>query len=153
MSLNQGGYVQHYQGERRQIWTTPRSLFEELDREFHFSFDGAADDTNALLPNHEATFYLAWTGHRVFCNPPWSNVAPFVELAPTAELAVLLVPARTNAGIYYIIRLTKGHEHPSWGSGPSCGHCGVPLGWLEVSPFCDGNTMTTDYMHPESHCD
>lgn len=38
-----------------------------------------------------------WTGERVFCNPPWSNIRPFLALAAQAELAVLLVPARTNA--------------------------------------------------------
>lgn len=36
-------------------------------------------------------------GERVFCNPPWSMIKPFVDLAPFADLAVLLVPARCNA--------------------------------------------------------
>ena len=33
----------------------------------------------------------------MFCNPPWSNIAPFLKKAPKAKVAVFLVPARTNA--------------------------------------------------------
>lgn len=40
---------------------------------------------------------MAWEGRRVFCNPPWSNIAPFVEQAAAAQAAVLIVPARTNS--------------------------------------------------------
>ena len=59
--------------------------------------DGASEPGNALLPKASTVeIPLPWKGERVFCNPPWSNIAPFVELASTAELAVLLVPARTN---------------------------------------------------------
>lgn len=91
-------YVDWYGGKRRQSWATPASLFDPLNQEYRFDLDGAADGPNALLP--EASTPEApkpWTGRRVFCNPPWSNIPPFVELAATADLAVLLVPARTNA--------------------------------------------------------
>ena len=27
-------------------WTTPQSFFDELDKEFHFDLDAAADDQN-----------------------------------------------------------------------------------------------------------
>lgn len=37
----------------------------------------------------------------MFCNPPWSNIAAFIEQAPQAELAVFLVPARTNVGWFH----------------------------------------------------
>jgi len=69
-----------------------------LNKEYHFTLDGAASAENALLArfSSEGEFW-PWAGERVFCNPPWSNIAPFVEHAATARLAVLLVPARTNA--------------------------------------------------------
>jgi hypothetical protein len=89
-------YVDHYAGERRQTWTTPRILFDPLNDEFGFDLDGAASADNALLPDW-SEYALTWTGRRVFCNPPWSQIPPFIELAATAEVAVLLVPARTNA--------------------------------------------------------
>jgi hypothetical protein len=60
--------------------------------------DGASEPGNGLLPRSStAEDPIHWGGERVFCNPPWSNIKPFIELAPAAELAVLLVPARTNA--------------------------------------------------------
>jgi hypothetical protein len=59
--------------------------------------DGASEPGNGLLPKAStADEQLSWAGERVLCNPPWSNIGPFVELAPMADLAVLLVPARTN---------------------------------------------------------
>ena len=119
-------YVAHYRGARRQTWTTPRSLFDELNAEFHFDFDGAAEPENALVAAHETTFYLPWTGKRVFCNPPWSDIPPFVELAATAALAVLLVPARTNAKWFHRAlelgatpRFFKGRPRFSDGAGSS----------------------------------
>lgn len=73
-------------------------MFDRLNREYGFDLDGAADATNGLLMDAStADDPQSWIGRRVFCNPPWSNIRPFVELAATAELAVLLVPARTNA--------------------------------------------------------
>jgi hypothetical protein len=73
-------------------------LFDPLHAEFGFDLDGAADESTALLPNAStADEPKSWSGRRVFCNPPWSDIAPFVELSTLAEVAVLLVPARTNA--------------------------------------------------------
>jgi len=91
-------YVNWYQGARRQTHQTPRELFDRLHARFNFTMDGAAERHNRLL-KHASTFArpLPWKGERVFCNPPWSNIRPFVELAETADFACLLVPARTNA--------------------------------------------------------
>ena len=90
-------YVSWYAGKRSQSWGTPVEFFDRLNDEFGFTLDGAATDDNALLPRAStAAEPLPWEGERVFCNPPWSQIPPFVELAATAELAVLLVPARTN---------------------------------------------------------
>lgn len=91
-------YVEWYGKERRQNWRTPPEIFEPLDWEFRFTLDGASEPGNGLLPRAStAENPLSWVGERVFCNPPWSNIKPFVELAATADVAVLLVPARTNA--------------------------------------------------------
>lgn len=91
-------FVSWYGKGRRQNWCTPRALFERLHEEYCFTLDGASEPGNGLLAR-SATLEqpLPWAGERVFCNPPWSNIAPFLELAPAAELAVFLVPARTNA--------------------------------------------------------
>jgi hypothetical protein len=91
-------YVKWYGGERRQSRQTPRALFDTLHAVFEFTLDGASEPGNGLLPlSSTAEAQIPWCGHRVFCNPPWSNIRPFLELAPAADLAVFLVPARTNA--------------------------------------------------------
>lgn len=91
------GYVDHYGGERKQDRRTPKKFFDQLNSQYRFSLDGAATPENALLPRFSSEASpVSWRGERVFCNPPWSNVRPFVELAPEAETACLLVPARTN---------------------------------------------------------
>ncbi len=96
-------YVDWYRGERSQRWATPRDFFEMLDAEYGFTLDGASESGNSLLPRSvtSADIFVTWDGERVFCNPPWSHIPPFVELAATADLAVLLVPARTNCGWFH----------------------------------------------------
>jgi hypothetical protein len=96
--VSAGAYVEWYGKQRKQSWTTPHSIFDPLHREFAFTLDGAAEPGNELLPKAStAERPLSWSFERVFCNPPWSNIAPFLERAPLAEVAVFLVPARTNA--------------------------------------------------------
>lgn len=78
---------------------TPRSLFDPLDEEFAFTLDVAASPENALCKR----FYTiwddglaqSWMGERVWCNPPYSNIRPWVEkmVRSEAELVVMLLPA------------------------------------------------------------
>lgn len=96
------GYVSHYQGERKQDRRTPRKFFDALNARYSFTMDGAANSDNALLPKYSSEVLpRSWAGERVFCNPPWSGIRPFVELAATAKFACLLVPARTNCGWFH----------------------------------------------------
>jgi phage N-6-adenine-methyltransferase len=98
-------YVQWYGKGRAQNWRTPRSLFDPLNDEYGFTMDGASEPGNGLVEKAStAENPLSWEGELVFCNPPWSNIKPFVELAATADLAVLLVPARTNARWFHHAR-------------------------------------------------
>lgn len=91
-------YTDWYGKGRHQNWRTPRSLFEQLHQEFNFTLDGASEPGNGLLPvASTADQPVPWGDHRVFCNPPWSNIRPFLEKAVEADAAVFLVSARTNA--------------------------------------------------------
>lgn len=95
-------YVDWYGKGRAQNWRTPRDLFERLHAEFEFTLDGASEPGNGLVPlASTAESPIDWAGHRVFCNPPWSNIRPFIEMAPRAALAVFLVPARTNVAWFH----------------------------------------------------
>lgn len=105
MSASAARYVSWYGKGRRQTWQTPRPLFDEWHAEYGFTLDGASEPGNGLLRKMStADSPLPWHGERVFCNPPWSDIASFVELAPLAELAVLLVPARVNTVWWHLRR-------------------------------------------------
>lgn len=95
---DRSGFTKHYTASRRQNWRTPSAIFIALHEEFQFTLDGASDGSNALLERWktEEDVFVSWEGERVFCNPPWSRIGEFVELAAMADLAVLLVPARVN---------------------------------------------------------
>lgn len=74
-------------------WATPRGLYEALDAEFNFDFDpcplgGSIDGL--------ATLFVEWQGRRVFCNPPYGDISAWLRRGREAELAVFLVPARTD---------------------------------------------------------
>ncbi len=76
--------------------------FVPLDRRFGFTIDVAASADNTKVPDRYHTretdgLAQAWAGERVWCNPPYSVIAPWVEKAwaeaDTAELIVMLLPA------------------------------------------------------------
>jgi len=50
----------------RMDWETPQSLFDELDREFHFTLDAASSDANAKCAKHytidDSAFTHEWGG-------------------------------------------------------------------------------------------
>ncbi len=79
--------------------------FVPLHRRFRFTLDVAASDHNTKLPRYytigDDALTCCWKGERVWCNPPYSNIRPWVEKAMQREavLAVLLLPAnRTEQG-------------------------------------------------------
>jgi len=86
---------------------TPQAFFDELNREFHFDLDAAADETN-----HKCEMYFGkggvaydaleedWGGLNVFLNPPYSIAGAFVEKArqeaDKGATVVLLLPVRSD---------------------------------------------------------
>jgi site-specific DNA-methyltransferase (adenine-specific) len=91
----------------KDTWQTPWSVFAPLLTEFDFTIDGAADQDNTLLPRwwgpqstlSEDALSADWEGERVWCNPPYSLAAQFVEKAFMERArctAVLLIPSRTD---------------------------------------------------------
>jgi phage N-6-adenine-methyltransferase len=72
---------------------------------FAFTIDAAASPENAKLPRfwtiNDDALGQDWTGERVYCNPPYSSIEPWLEKAhgSGAELVVMLLPAnRTEQG-------------------------------------------------------
>ena len=90
--------------------TTPE-VFGPLHERFRFTIDVAASAENAKLPRfysiEDDGLAQSWVGERVWCNPPFSDIEPWVEKAWATrsyphgndDLIVMLVPAnRTEQG-------------------------------------------------------
>lgn len=99
MALNKG-----MMSSNSDEWETPRWLFDRLNERFQFTLDAAATKENALcrrwFTKEEDGLQFCWDGYRVFCNPPYSQIAKwakqFSEQAVNASLIVALVPARPD---------------------------------------------------------
>jgi site-specific DNA-methyltransferase (adenine-specific) len=59
-------------------WSTPQELFDELDKEFHFTLDPCASDWNAKCKKYftekEDGLKQDWGNEIVFMNPPYGKV-------------------------------------------------------------------------------
>lgn len=74
-------------------------VFARWHDRFRFTVDAAAAEHNARLPRYwtrrDDGLAQPWTGERVWCNPPYSDIRPWIEKAwlLEAELVVMLLPA------------------------------------------------------------
>lgn len=78
----------------------PPAEFWVLNKRFDFTLDAAASAHNAKLPRfvtkEQDGLAYPWSGERVYCNPPYSDIRPWVEKANRekyADLIVMLLPA------------------------------------------------------------
>ena len=80
---------------------TSPEVFGPLNERFGFTIDVAASAANTKCERfysiEDDGLALPWYGERVWCNPPYSDIRPWVEKAwaewPYAETIVMLVPA------------------------------------------------------------
>ena len=89
----------------RQEHGTPKTLFGGLHTEYKFTVDCCASAENAKLTQFwdksKDGLLQDWRGHRVWCNPPWENITPWLakgwaEVQRGCDLAVYLLPSRTG---------------------------------------------------------
>jgi phage N-6-adenine-methyltransferase len=90
---------------------TPASLFDRLHAAHAFTLDVCATADNAMLP----AFYSpdddgltsGWGGERVWCNPPYSSIAPWIRKAwdemlfNRCALVVMLLPANRTEQVWW----------------------------------------------------
>lgn len=92
-------------------WATPQQFFDELNEEFRFDLDPCADEENHktehFFTKEDDGLSKDWTGHRVFCNPPYGrDITKWVEKAFRSgtqdnTLVVMLIPARTDTKYFH----------------------------------------------------
>lgn len=97
---------------KKQTWTTPRKLFDDLNSVFRFTLDPCASKKSALCEKFytkkEDGLLQSWFLNRAFVNPPYKRgiLNKWVEKCALefecydVEL-VLLIPARTDTKYYH----------------------------------------------------
>lgn len=91
--------------EIRDLWKTPKEFFDYYDKRFNFTTDVAASKSNALCSKfydkdrNSLDSYIVW-GSINWCNPPFSDVTPWISKAidqmKDGRLTVMLLPADTS---------------------------------------------------------
>lgn len=107
--------------KERDSWETPQWFYDYFDQKFNFSADIAASKTNhkhsVFLTEEDDAFKVdilgvVDKGDYVWCNPPYSNVMPWVELAEHNQErgvgTVLLLKNNTSPGWF-----KRGHKGAS----------------------------------------
>jgi len=94
----------------KDYYETPQALFDQLDKEFHFTLDCCARDDNAKLNNYispdQDSLTKPWSGN-VWMNPPYGKVIPvwmkkaYEESQTNAQVVVCLVPSRTDTNWWH----------------------------------------------------
>ena len=113
-------------------WGTPPDLYRALKDEFGpFTLDPCTPHT--LWDGR----FISWEGERVFCNPPYGKgTDKWLAKGPEADLAVFLLPARTDTGWFHDyalksdeIRFLRGRLHFSEH------HIAPKTEWHQGAPF------------------
>jgi len=96
-----GECVQHLKNiNKKDDWQTPKKLYNELDKEFHFTLDPCP-----VNPNFNG-LHIKWSGS-VFCNPPYSQVERWIKkgineiMEGNVDTVVYLVYAKTDTKWYH----------------------------------------------------
>lgn len=87
-------------------YATPDYLFQALNTEFDFDLDPCPLNSQFDPEKDSDGLKLDWTDKRVFVNPPWSDIGPWVlkGLSSGARVVVYVVPARTDTEWFHVLK-------------------------------------------------
>lgn len=101
-------------------WATPDYLFNDLDKEFHFTLDPCSSDSNFKCVKHytisDNGLLKDWCGERVFCNPPYGRTISswvkkcYLESLKPYTLVVMLLPVRTDTSWFHDFIYNKARD-------------------------------------------
>ena len=84
------------------LWSTPQDVFDELNKEFHFTLDPCSTHENAKCKKHytkvDDGLSQNWDGEVVFMNPPYGReISKWIDKAVLSKATVvMLIPSRTD---------------------------------------------------------
>ena len=93
-------------------WSTPQDFYDQLDDRWGFTLDPCASSENHKCERYftieDDGLKQSWEGQTVFVNPPYSNIAAWLEKAyketrrPKVEtIIVCLIPSRTDTRYWH----------------------------------------------------
>lgn len=109
----------------RDAWATPWPVLEALACRYAGGKGGFELDACATASNQKAARFFApeddglkreWSAKTVFCNPPYSDILPWVLKADEetrerrAGAVVMLLPARTDSRWFEVLRRLAGED-------------------------------------------
>jgi phage N-6-adenine-methyltransferase len=78
-------------------YRTPEWMLQYLTTEFRWDYDPCPFNPKFNPSVDENGLLTDWSGKIVYCNPPYSNILPWVQKALASKCCtVFLVPARTD---------------------------------------------------------
>ncbi len=86
-------------------WATPKSLYDELNKEFNFDFDPCPLNFDVITPEKDGLL-IDW-GNSNFINPPYSKklkeafVMKAIEQSKKGKLCVMLLPVSTSTKLFH----------------------------------------------------
>jgi phage N-6-adenine-methyltransferase len=96
-------------GSHKQDYATPQKLFDNLNKEFSFTLDVCADESNHKCENYfseeDNALLKDWNGV-CWMNPPYDNkknwvIKAYKESIKNDCVVVCLIPARTNTSWWH----------------------------------------------------
>jgi len=97
---------------------TSCAIWESLSKEFPFTLDACASDTNHLLPKYytaeNSCLDKDWTGEVVYCHPMFDmHIGNFVKKCAESKcLSVMLIPASTHTRYFHNYIWDSEHNRP-----------------------------------------
>lgn len=111
---------------------TPGKVFLPLHEEFMFTIDVAASASNAKLPRfytrEDDGLAQRWEHERVWCNPPFSAIEPWVakawqEMHAGCACVVMLLPANRTEQSWWQVWVERFRD----GAPVACRSCGLGI--------------------------
>jgi phage N-6-adenine-methyltransferase len=114
--------LKHFHSSDKQDWVTPQFIFDALDKEFGFTLDVCANDSNAKCEKYftekDNSLTKDWFNDVCFMNPPCNLANDFMKKAwdesRKGAIVVCLVPETIDSKFwdkYFMQRLEfEGHK-------------------------------------------